>query len=86
MSVPGSSDIFRPLASEVSNVKRFDLTIARPPFATSAIFYVRTESVLVGARVAGFVNSVINGSSEVLDERAEHAAIHLTDGESGVKN
>ena len=39
-------------------------------------FYVRTESVLVGARAAGFVNSVIYGSSEVLDERAEHAAVH----------
>jgi hypothetical protein len=36
--------------------------------------------------MAGFVNSVIHGSSEVLDKGAEHAAIHLTNGESDVEN
>jgi hypothetical protein len=46
--------------------------------------HVLAEPVGVGARVAGFVQPVVDTAAEVLDEGAEQAAVDGADDEAGV--
>ncbi len=50
------------------------------------IHHVGPESVRVGGRMLGLVDPVVDAPTEVLDERAEQAAVHRADGLSGIDN